>query len=216
MRRLVAVLCVALVACAGEVGTTTVPTVAPTAAPTVTTTTTTTTVPGTTTTTMPVTTTTEASEVPAELLALIGAPMPEVDLTIEGPEDVERWLQEFLRWEEWSVANPIEGAESIGQFASGFYLQAQSEGLPRLIEAEVVSVGGGLEVRSTEPDFTDVEIGVISVVFETTQRDPIFTLAAGSLEVLHVQKPSGVWVVSDAVLVQSQDGRWLLSEFFSR
>ncbi|NND83883.1 MAG: hypothetical protein HKN46_01905, partial [Acidimicrobiia bacterium] len=110
MRRfVVACICVVVVACADGAGTTT--STAPAAEPASTTrptvVTTTTSVPPTTSTTVPeTTTTTVTSEVPAELLALIGAPMPEVDLTIEGPEDVERWISDFFLWENWVVANP--------------------------------------------------------------------------------------------------------------
>ncbi len=210
-------MCVALVACAPtgaeDVPATTAPAVT-TPATTTTMTSSTTAVP--TTTTSPSTTTVPESEVPAELLALIGAPMPEVDLTIEGPEDVERWIEEFLRWEAWAAANPAKGLATLENVAAGHYLHTQEEGLPKMLDARVVSVGGGLLVRRAEASFDDAAVGILAVVFETTQASPIFTLDADTLEVVQTLEPEGNWVVSDAILIQGREGRWLLSEFISR
>ena len=214
MRRLVAVLCVALVACAGEVGTTTLPTVAPTAAPTVTTTTTTTTtVPGTTTTTMPVTTTTKASEVPAELLALIGAPMPEVDLTIEGPEDVERWIAEFLRWENWLVANPEVEIGDVGLV--GEYGASLQEGRERATERGLRVLSGGLDIGLAEVRFGDAGLGYVRLVVDATRRRPSY-LVEWDGKLVSVSEPDGTPLIADVLLELDAGGRWGISQWSVR
>ena len=218
MRRFVATcVCMVLVACGGQPATTTTaPDPVGTSSEPVVETTTSVPPETTTPTTTVAPTTTIESEVPAELLALIGAPMPEVDLTIEGSEDVERWLQEFLKWEEWTAANPEQGFETLTEFAAGQYLEGRSQGLPRLLEAGVVSVGGGLLVRRADANLDDVTVGVLTIVFETTQAGPIYTLSADNLTVVHVDEPSGSWVTVDAVLLMDEEGRWIPVEFASR
>ena len=97
-------------------------------APTTTATTdqTTTTAVNSTTTATPVTTTTESpwsidypleaetvDDLPAVLTDRIGAPEPDPDLSVEGPEDVEQWVDEWLGWFSWVNANPAEGVEAL-------------------------------------------------------------------------------------------------------
>jgi hypothetical protein len=80
----------------------------------------------TTTTSIPVTATTESpwsidypleaetvDDLPAVLTDRIGAPEPDPDLSVEGPEDVERWVDEWLGWFSWVNANPAEGVEAL-------------------------------------------------------------------------------------------------------
>lgn len=212
MRRFVAVLCVVLVACAGESMTTSSPSSpAPVASGSVTTTA----PPPTATSTVAPTTTIE-SEVPSELLALIGAPMPEVDLTIDGPEDVERWISEFLRWEAWTYANPAEATPVLEDFSTGHYFSGRSDGLPNLVDAGVVGVGGDLELRIVEASLDDFGVGLLSVVVEARRSSDRFTLDALTHEVLRITEPTDAWVVSDLVLMLVPGGRWKLVEWIPR
>jgi hypothetical protein len=161
-------------------------------------------------------TTTIESEVPSELLALIGAPMPEVDLTIDGPEDVERWISEFLRWEAWTSANPVEGIERLDGFASGQYLEGMREGLERVGNAGVLGVGGRLEFQVTSVEEGDLEAGILSFTVQAQRATTRFTLAAESLGVLHRLDPTGEVVVSDVVVAIAPGGIWQLVEWRSR
>ena len=52
-------------------------------------------------------------DLPDALTAYIGAPMPDPDLRIEGPQDSERWVAEWLNWMAWLSANPKEGVEAV-------------------------------------------------------------------------------------------------------
>ncbi|UCG40545.1 MAG: hypothetical protein JSV07_08870 [Acidimicrobiia bacterium] len=212
MRRFVAVLCVVLVACAGESMTTSSPSSpAPVASGSVTTTA----PPPTATSTVAPTATIE-SEVPSELLALIGAPMPEVDLTIDGPEDVERWISEFLRWEAWTSANPVEALLEIDDFATGAYLSGRKEGLGRLVDAGLLGVGGELELRGLEVEDADIDVGLVSFKVESRRIAPRYSLRSDRLSVSGRLEPTGEWLASDAVLSMDPSGRWLLVEWKSR
>jgi len=53
------------------------------------------------------------ADIPAELTAFIDAPMPDPDLSITGPEDLDRWTRGWLAWLAWVHANPAEGAEAL-------------------------------------------------------------------------------------------------------
>lgn len=39
--------------------------------------------------------------------------MPDPDLSITGPDDLERWMAGWLDWLAWVNANPAEGAEEL-------------------------------------------------------------------------------------------------------
>ena len=46
---------------------------------------------------------------------LVDQPAPDPDLTIAGPDDADRWVQEWLTWSAWLGANPQQGIEQVGE-----------------------------------------------------------------------------------------------------
>jgi len=52
-------------------------------------------------------------DLPEALTARIGAPIPDPDLTLEGPEDMDRWLTEWLSWAASVQANPTDDADIL-------------------------------------------------------------------------------------------------------
>ena len=63
-------------------------------------------------------------DLPAVLADKIDAPEPDPDLTIEGPDDIDRWVNEWLDWFSWVSANPEEGVVALEHAvipASTFY-----------------------------------------------------------------------------------------------
>ena len=67
---------------------------------------------------------TTADDLPASLTDRIGAPEPDPDLSLEGPDDATRWVDEWLEWFSWVNANPTEGVEALEHAAvpgSTFY-----------------------------------------------------------------------------------------------
>lgn len=53
------------------------------------------------------------ADIPEALTAYLGAPMPDPDLRISGPDDLERWMDDWLDWLAWANANPADGAEQL-------------------------------------------------------------------------------------------------------
>lgn len=52
-------------------------------------------------------------DLPTVLSNKVGAPKPDPDLTIEGPEDIDRWVDEWLGWFSWVNTNPAEGVDLL-------------------------------------------------------------------------------------------------------
>ena len=52
-------------------------------------------------------------DLPDALTAYIGASMPDPDLRISGPDDLERWMKGWQDWLAWVYANPAQGAEQL-------------------------------------------------------------------------------------------------------
>jgi len=52
-------------------------------------------------------------DLPTVLTDKIDAAEPDPDLSIEGPDDLERWVDEWLGWFSWVNANPGAGAEAL-------------------------------------------------------------------------------------------------------
>jgi len=52
-------------------------------------------------------------DLPEALTTHIGAPMPDPDLSISGPDDLDRWMAGWLDWLAWTNANPAQGAEQL-------------------------------------------------------------------------------------------------------
>jgi hypothetical protein len=52
-------------------------------------------------------------DLPSVLSDKVGAPEPDPDLTIGGPEDIDRWVNEWLGWFSWVNANPTEGIDAL-------------------------------------------------------------------------------------------------------
>lgn len=52
-------------------------------------------------------------DLPSEIVRLIDAPVPDPDLTLTGPDDIERWLVQWLHWAAWVQANPEPGMDSL-------------------------------------------------------------------------------------------------------
>lgn len=215
MRRLVAAcVCVVVVACAptgAEVGPTTTTSVVTTVTTTTTSSTTTTIVAPT---TSPSTTTVPESEVPAELLALIGAPMPEVDLTIDGPEDVERWFADFFRWEDWLVANPEHANDEMA--FRGEYGASLQKGCERSVAAGVRVLSGGVEVEVLESRFGDVELGFVRAVVRFRRTGSSYVTDWAGEVILSESVAVDRAFTAEVLLERASDDTWGVGEWSVR
>jgi hypothetical protein len=52
-------------------------------------------------------------DLPPVLTDKIGASEPDPDLTVEGPDDSDRWVNEWLDWFSWVNANPASGISAL-------------------------------------------------------------------------------------------------------
>lgn len=52
-------------------------------------------------------------DLPQVLQDLIGAPMPEPNLLLESEEDFPRWLDEWIGWYTWLIANPTDDPDVL-------------------------------------------------------------------------------------------------------
>ena len=53
------------------------------------------------------------ADLPDALTAYIGALVPDPELTISGPDDLDGWMAGWLEWFAWINANPSEGAVQL-------------------------------------------------------------------------------------------------------
>lgn len=63
-------------------------------------------------------------DIPEVLTDQIRAPEPDPDLTVEGPDDLDRWVDEWLGWFSWINANPAKGIDALANAvipSSAFY-----------------------------------------------------------------------------------------------
>lgn len=210
--REIAVLASAVLLCACTSTSATPPSSVATSTTTSTSTTTTTTVAATTTTSTVATTTTvlEVDGVPAELLALIGAPMPEVDLTIESEDDVERWLEEFGRWNHWIYANPtlMESTLLVGAFPESPYFSMTTTGIENLLKENLAVVGGSVEFSDLEVEVWDSDMGILQVRFEVRRSERMYFVNVSMGTVEDVLEPEARPTPVTAVIRRTDVNGW--------
>lgn len=218
---------VAGVACTTEANdTTTTPGNTSTTQTTVTTTTTSTV----TTTTAPTTTTTSelsdpwsvdypleaarVDELPLVLTSKIDAPEPDPDLAIEGPDDLERWVDEWLDWFSWINANPEDGISALEHAViptSAFYeetvnaLEGRRDEGTRLLGYAFQPI----DVSATFDEFFDRRelLRLVVVAADTIPR--YIVDEAGSVVTIH--EPGGGETTLRLILryIESEEG-WVL------
>ncbi|MGB5169037.1 MAG: hypothetical protein WBP49_11600 [Acidimicrobiia bacterium] len=84
-------------------------------------------------------------DLPEALTAHIGSPMPDPDLRISGPDDLDRWMAGWLDWLAWTNANPSQGAEQleVNMVSASQQFEDIQAALIDRAEAEQRLLGGG-------------------------------------------------------------------------
>lgn len=124
--------------------------------------------------------------VPPDLVTLLDAPMPVVDLTLTGPSDLERWFEEWLRWRTWLGANPTTAESVLSLGLSGSALEGHRVSFEQAITAdpdmaglaepwEIVRIDGGF--AAWEPDQLDQALSVVV----TVRRTDFYTVSGDQL-----------------------------------
>lgn len=157
--------------------------------------------------------------VPAEALALIGAPMPEVDLTMESPEDFERWFREYEKWDAWLGANPTEDSDVL-EYAlvpdSPYYVSTR-ESQARVLEAGLVLVPEmvpfvEIQRLQTAGDFFGEGIMEATIWVMNSGSSWFIELETGLIVQELQASPSGEFVAIVLRLKQDSDGIWKLMD----
>jgi len=112
------------------------------------------------------------NDLPDALTARIGAPIPDPDLTLEGPEDVDRWLTEWLSWAASIQANPTDDADVL------------SDGLlagTEIIEEWQAALAGRVAQGERFLGFAFIPTGIVLTTFDEDFREgKLFTLVVNA------------------------------------
>jgi hypothetical protein len=129
-------------------------------------------------------------DIPDLLTDRIGAPEPDPDLAVEGPDDVERWVDEWLGWFSWVNANPAEGIDALehGVVPGGVFYE---------------DTNAALETRRAEGTrllgyaFVPMEVsGTFDELFENRQALRVVVVASDTIP-RYIVDEAGVLMVSE-------------------
>jgi len=153
-------------------------------------------------------------DLPSVLSNKIGAPEPDPDLTIDGPQDIDRWVNEWLGWFSWVNANPAEGVDALEHVVipgGVFYeetlaaLEARRDEARRLLGFAFVPV----EVSATFDEFFERRELLRPVVVAADTIPRYIVAEAGS--VLTVSEPLGGETTIRLLLrYREGEGEWVL------
>ena len=153
-------------------------------------------------------------DLPASLADRVGAPEPDPDLAIEGPDDATRWVDEWLGWFSWINANPTEAIDALGHAAvpgSAFYedtvaaLEDRTDEGTRLLGYAFVP----MEVSGTFDEFFERGelLRLVVVAADTIPRYVIDDEGT----VMDITEPLGGETTLRLLLRQrTEDGEWIL------
>jgi hypothetical protein len=157
---------------------------------------------------------TTVDDLPAALGDRIGGPELDPDLAIEGPDDITRWVDEWLGWFSWINANPSEGIDALEHAAvpgSTFYedtvaaLQDRAADGTRLLGYAFAP----MEVSGTFDEFFERGelLRLVVVAADTIPRYVIDDAGA----VVSITEPLGGETTLRLLLRQRvEDGEWIL------
>lgn len=153
-------------------------------------------------------------DLPSVLSSKVDAPEPDSDLTIEGPQDIDRWVNEWLGWFSWVNANPTEGIDALDHAVipgSAFYevtvaaLEARRDEGQRLLGFAFVPV----EVSATFDEFFERRelLRLVVVASDTIPR--YIVDEAGSVVTIH-EPLGGVTTIRLLLRYREGEGEWVL------
>jgi hypothetical protein len=153
-------------------------------------------------------------DLPDVLAGRIGAPEPDPALSIEGPEDLDRWVSEWLGWFSWVNANPAEGVEALVHgviSGSAFYedtqaaLEADRDAGTRLLGFAFKPV----EVSGTFDEFFERR-ELLRLVVVAADEIPSYVIDESGA-VISVNEPLGGQTTVRLLLrYRQEEGEWVL------
>lgn len=166
-------------------------------------------------------------DLPEALTFHIDGPMPDPDLSISGPEDLDRWMTGWLDWYDWVFANPAQGVEHLDVNMTALFSQMFADlrsdlvdladvgqKLLDLADADQKRLGGGFVPSSLAGSFNELfddkialAVGVVAGVAPSYIVD-----RAG--DVVSMSEGSDGEVLISAVLRYDQErDEWLMQSF---
>lgn len=150
-------------------------------------------------------------DLPAFLTTPIDAPAPDPDLTVEGPDDAEQWIAEWVMWMAWVRANPEQSQEGIdvGWLPATPMAEGTLTGLAQS-EADGVRVIGWpfypISVSGTFDEF--FENGqLLNLIVVADGRVPTYTIDSSGA-VVEVREPFDTQSTLRMILRPNEEGEW--------
>jgi len=154
-------------------------------------------------------------DLPQELTRLIGGPAPDPDLHLETPEDVERWLTEWLHWAAWVQANPEDGVEALDLgllVGTEIVLQWQTALEGRATQGErflgYPFIPTGIVLTTFDEDFAEGKI--FTLVVQATSPYPGYTIGSDG-QVVEVLAAQDFSTPLELTLRPNGGGEWVVS-----
>ena len=155
-------------------------------------------------------------DLPTALTAYIGAPTPEPDLSIAGPNDLDRWMAGWLNWLAWVNANPSQGAQQLGvnMIPGSQQFDDIRTALLERAEAQQHLLGGGFLPTSLTGTFDEFFEDKIALRVVMIAGSPPSYLASTSGEIVSVfEGLEGEVSVSALLRYQMERDEWLMETF---
>lgn len=153
-------------------------------------------------------------DLPAILTDKIGAPEPDPNLTIEGPDDLDRWVNEWLNWFSWVNANPGEGIGALEHAVipvSAFYedtlaaLEADRDAGTALLGYAFKPV----EVSGTFDEFFERR-ELLRVVVVAADEIPGYVIDGTGAVISVIEPLGGEATIRLLLRYRQEDGEWVL------
>lgn len=155
-------------------------------------------------------------DLPDPLPTCIEAALPDPDLSITGPEDLDRWMVGWLDWLAWLHAHPAEGAEQLQVNmipGSDLYEEIRSALIDRA-EAGQRLLGGGFVPVSLSGTFDEFFEDKTALRIVMVAEGPPSYLVSESGEVVSVfEGLEGEVTVSALLRYDGERDEWVMETF---
>lgn len=155
-------------------------------------------------------------DIPDVLVDYIGAPMPDPDLTINGPEDLDLWMSGWLDWLAWTHANPAEGSDQlhVNIVPGTDQFTALQGALVERAEAGNHLLGGGFLPVSLSGTFDEFFEDKSALRVTIVAQSPPSYLVSGDGNVMSVfEGLEGEVTVSALLRYDPERDEWLMETF---
>lgn len=155
-------------------------------------------------------------DIPDALTAYIGAPMPDPDLGIAGPDDLDSWMTGWLDWLAWVHANPAEAADQLGtnMIPGSEQFSELRAALAERAEAGQRLLGGGFIPVSTSGTFDELfEDKTALRIVMVTQGPPSYLVDENGRVVSVFEGLDGGVTVSALLRFDPEREEWLMETF---